>query len=464
VAASKTIGGINVTITASVDKFQKGMKTAQKILLGFTRSIKNAVFSLKGFAAALAMGAFVKLTHSTMESIAAMGDLSDKLGVSTEKLAGLQLAAEEAGISNTVLEKSLTTLSNEMGMSGDKALRAWIEKTSKLTSQQEKLAAATAMFGSRGSSMVRFLNGGVGALDEAQKAAEGMGLALSRESVIGVDRALEAFERLKKIAGGIFRQLAIDMSPYIEVMNTKLGNFLTEGGKAKGIGSAISDAVIGAAKFVADAIQKMVGGVLSMVADVKQAMVAFRTSKWAVGLGMGYSSNSAIDAASTSAYESWYRADRFNSAPKWSTGIESAAAAARKAAAADVSTRSAGRGMGGVFRNLGEQMMTSNAARNMADLFDAVKGLPKAAVQGIGKLQWDLMMGQFGGGRMKAGSTGSSSLSFAESGSVESYRQQAAIRRQGEQLQKKQLQRQTDMLAQLKEINKKTMPVLEARL
>lgn len=50
-----------------------------------------------------------------------------------------------------------------------------------------------------------------------------------------------------------------------------------------------------------------------------------------------------------------------------------------------------------------------------------------------------------------------SSLSFAESGTVESYRQQAAIRKQSNQIEQKQLSAQQTMVAELKEINRKTI-------
>ena len=143
-AANKTIGGINVTITATVDKFQKAIGAAQRMLTGFGKAIARTVFSLKGLAAAMTGGLTIagltKLTTGAMQQIDALGELSDKLGVSTDKLAGLQLAAEEAGIASSTLERALTTLSEKTGTSADRALRKWIEDTSKLSSQSEKLA------------------------------------------------------------------------------------------------------------------------------------------------------------------------------------------------------------------------------------------------------------------------------------------------------------------------------------
>ena len=157
--ASKTIGGINVTISATTAPFVKGIGLCTKMLKSFGSTVKNFIFSMKGFAAALAIGALAKFSASQFDSIAALGDLSDTTGVATEKLAGFQLAAEEAGISNTLLQKSLTTLSAK-GMT----LTGWVKQTEKLTSHQDRLNATIDMFGKKGADMVRLVTAGSTAL------------------------------------------------------------------------------------------------------------------------------------------------------------------------------------------------------------------------------------------------------------------------------------------------------------
>jgi hypothetical protein len=137
-AANKTIGGINVTITATTDRFQKNLTAARRMIGAFTKSIKGLVFNLKTLGVALAVGGLTKLVANQFEAINALKDLADKTGVSTDKLAGLQLAAEEAGISNTLLEKSLVKLNNEMGMAGDVALREWIDHAAREASRGDR--------------------------------------------------------------------------------------------------------------------------------------------------------------------------------------------------------------------------------------------------------------------------------------------------------------------------------------
>lgn len=289
-AASKTIGGINVTISASTDKFAKAMTSARKTLSGFVKSVNNTIFSMKGLAAALAggvvAGAMVKFTKDAMQQIDALGELSDKLGISTDKLAGLQLAAAEAGVDSGLLEKSLTRLSAATGMAGDKALRKWIEDTSKLSTQSEKLAAAVDAFGMRGTDMVRFLNGGTKALDEAYDAAVNLGLALDRKTVAGVERAMDAFGRFKFAVSGIFRSLAAEMAPFIEVLSNKATDFLASNGRGAGIGKAIADAIISMAKFVADSIATMVASVMDAMGHLVTMFNKFRQSPVAKAMGL----------------------------------------------------------------------------------------------------------------------------------------------------------------------------------
>lgn len=457
-AANKTIGGINVTITATIDKFQKNLTAARRMIGTFTKSISGLVFNLKTLGAALAVGGLTKLVKNQFDAINALKDLSDKTGVSTDKLAGLQLAAEEAGISNAVLEKGLVKLNNEMGMAGDLALRAWIEKTSKLTTQHEKLAAATEMFGARGADMVRFLNGGTGALDEAQKAAEAMGLAITQDVAIGVDRASEAFARFKMSVTGIFRSLAGEIAPFVELLSMKASAFVASNGGGKGMGTFIADVIIEMAKNVVDLIQEMVGGVLSMVAEVHGLAMNFRLSPTGKMMGMGFNSGDDARSASDAWATASERRDAFQNGPRWSAGMQSNIDALRKQsadAAAKWLSSQGGPDILDMAGGLAKKMLGPAAQSWMG----AAKGLGGGMAQRFG---W---MAQAAGMiKSPAAASQRPALSFAESGSVESYRQQAAIRRQSENIEKKQLGALEKVVVAVQNIDKKTATVMEAGL
>lgn len=427
-AANKTIGGINVTITATIDKFAKNIAGAQRMLGGFRKSIGGLVFSLKGLGAALAIGGTTKLIADQYKAIDAMEELSQKTGINTEKLAGLQLAAQNAGVSNELLEKSLVKVGNAYGMNGDDALRQWIEKTSRLTTQHEKLAAATEMFGSRGADMVRFLTGGVKALDDANKAADKMGWAVSQANAVAIGGIMEKWDHLKDHVTGVFRTIASESWPYINALMDGTQNFIDNMGGGKGVGTFITDVLVHMAKDVVDGINSMVGHVIKAVGDFMMFIKEWRTTSPAKTLGLGFKSDTDRGSAFLSAAKMRSTGLGYINNPP-SKAIQKFVDDARAAAAAAVLPTGPG---------LFESLMGSASKWGGNTLLTG-----QQAAGGIG----NMLMGQLQAASMRAGSMDFAkmtvgqrpSLAFAESGSVESYRQQAAIRRQGEQIDKQQL-------------------------
>ena len=169
-----------------------------------------------------------------------------------------------------------------MGMVGDQALRSWIEKTSKLATQQEKLAAATEMFGAKGSSMVRFLNGGTKALDEAQRAAESLGLAIDSKTAAGVDRAIEAFARFKMAVSGVFRSLAAEIAPFVESLSNSVSGFLAEGGRGRNIGATIAHGLVEGFAMFLDMLQKVVNILTEVANSIREVANIMRNPEKAV--------------------------------------------------------------------------------------------------------------------------------------------------------------------------------------
>ncbi len=450
-AASKTVGGINVTISASTQKFVKGVNIARRALAGLWRGITNFVFSMKGLAVAFAGGMFLKFASDAAEGIAALGDLSDKTGVATERLAGYQLAAEEAGISSTVLAKSLTILSAK-GMT----LSGWVKQTEQLSTHQERLNAAIAMFGTKGADMVRLATAGSGALVEAQQAADSLGLALDRKTVAGVDRAMEAFARFKTAVSGIMRSLVAEIAPFIEALSVKATSFLATNGRGAGIGKAIADSIEWMVSTVADLIQKMVAGVLGMVADVRGAMLTFRDSKLGGKMGFEIPTVEEFTAVGEMRNTAFWLRHENNLPSKAIAKAKEAASKAAEAAAAAAPSNNKPSLVSRAVKNVLSSPTVGNARDFGGQLWDKVQALPGM----MRDAQWaGMKFALAGGGRRDDPHTPQSrtptdrpSLSFAEAGSADSYRQQAAIRRQADAIPKQQLAVQKEMRDGIKQI------------
>lgn len=448
-AANKTIGGINVTITATTDKFAKGITQCRKLTTSFGSSVKGLVFNLKTLGAALAVGGITKMVANQYTAIDALEELSQKTGVTTDKLAGLQLAARNAGVDNALLERSLVKLNNAFGMTGDKALEKWIVDTSKLTTQQEKLTAATEMFGAKGSSMVRFLNGGVGALKEAQKAAEMTGMAITQVEATAVASLMQSFDDLKDRAIGTFRQMAVASAPYVSAITGGINNAIDAAGGGKGIGKFIADVLVEMAKNVVDIVQAMGDSGAMAFYAMQQMVVGFRSSAVGKAMGVGYGSGLAEARAQGGLDRSYKETKEFINRPRWSKGIDKLASDAMAAAAKAIEDNSTKDLMA---KALGWADTGRNAFNFAKDKGPGLLGqFSQLKSNGLGNLV-EGFFGLGGPGNKLAAMAGSQrpSLAFAESGSVESYRQQAAIRRQSENIAKSQLGVQKEMLAELR--------------
>ena len=160
---NKKLGGLNKSIGASVTKIAK----------------IGAAFGAAGIAAGVA------LTKASMESVDALAKTSDRLGIATEKLAGLQHAASLAGVENKTLEKSLQNLAVgvsdaadgtgvakdaliELGLSAgvleklplDQQLNVVADAMQGVTTQADKVRIATELFGARGVSVLNMIGEG----------------------------------------------------------------------------------------------------------------------------------------------------------------------------------------------------------------------------------------------------------------------------------------------------------------
>jgi hypothetical protein len=263
----KFIGGINVGVSMDTKKLNRNIKSARKSLVRFVKGVAKAGAAIGVLAVAAGAGIFVKLTRDAFGAVDSLAKVSDKIGISTEALAGLRLASEETGASATVLDKALvnlvkTTSEANQGvglgvraykmlginvealnkLSADKQFLKVAEAVAKLNNKQDQLAVTTQLLGTRGAALINTLRLGKTGLNEAATAAKNLGIAISRESARGVERAIDAFGRLKLAIGGIATQVAIGIAPALEDMNKRLTEFLTSGGKAKLVGEAIGEA------------------------------------------------------------------------------------------------------------------------------------------------------------------------------------------------------------------------------
>jgi hypothetical protein len=224
---TKNIGGISVSISAVISGFQKNIGKARGLLGSFNKSISKTNAVLGGLGVTLSSAAIVRGLTSTANKIADLSEASKRLGISTEVLGGLQLAAEEAGVSTSQLERStlfmvraserategvgrIAETYKRLGlnaktlnaMSPDQQLATIASRISNLTTHQEKLNAATQIFGKGSASMLELLSQYPSRLAEATEAARQMGLIVKDDVAGSIEKAVDQFGRFKKALGG----------------------------------------------------------------------------------------------------------------------------------------------------------------------------------------------------------------------------------------------------------------------
>lgn len=489
--AAKKIGGISVAIVAETAKFMKNMAGAQGALRRFASGAANALKTFVKFSAAIgAAGAagLVYFTKSAADSVDALAKTADKLGITTEALAGLQLATGEAGIEQEVLNKALTTLVKntsmaasgvgsaakayqELGldartlndMSPDQQLMAIADAMSNVRSKQDQLRIATQLFGAKAALMINVLRAGKGPLEEAAQAAKDLGLAVDRESAAGVERAIDAWERFKLAIQGIFRQIAVTVAPVIELISKKLVSFMSEGGRGAKFGQGIGKFVVEVFKKIGDGFQAVISGFLELIADFKLGLMNFRLSNLGKDFGLGYDSFKDAEAANLGVYNARQRANDFARLPLFSEQIDSLikeSKSRRNSPEGDGFTSFA-QGIGDAIADKLKPIARTASNFGVAGN-NALVGARDAALKFLGlgipqllgqKAAMDIANGN------KPGQT--PALAFAESGTADSYRQQAAIRRQNES-QKLDKTRNT-LLAEIRDDLRKKPGLLIAR-
>ena len=210
---------------ASLDKTGQAMKRMAKV---------GAVM------ATAAAAGLTYLVKGQMDAIDVMAKLSDRLGIATEDLVGLQHAASISGVSQEALNKSLDMFVRRLGemtlgtgeakrglemlglttaelirLSPAEAMGIAADRINRLETQAEKAAAAYYLFGRAGAQLVTMFAVGSEGLREFQREAEKLGLTFSRFDAAQIEAANDAMTKARASVTGLVRVLTIELAPRI---------------------------------------------------------------------------------------------------------------------------------------------------------------------------------------------------------------------------------------------------------
>ena len=288
-----------------VIRLEDKTKRAFKAIGRSMKSVTKSIFSLKtGLVSVAGIAGLGFLVKRSMDATDEMAKMSRAIGVSVENLSALRHAASLGGLASVQLDKAVQKLAinladvaggtgealdefkefNIAAVNADGSMRDVMDVLADVADVTQSLGDTTErtnlmykLFGARGAKMVNVLKDGSGAMREAMKEAELLGLVMSKDTVEGVEAANDAFTRLKSFATSTFAQTVAALAPSIEALTESVIEFITlrvkstDGGIAA-IAQSMANMFIMAAVRILDSIESISNGVIDFVRNMKAAL------------------------------------------------------------------------------------------------------------------------------------------------------------------------------------------------
>jgi hypothetical protein len=237
------IAKLSVSLEADISKFQKGMEKSSSLLSAFNINMASLAGKAVDAFVAIGVGAVAglgALVTNSINAVTTQTRLADRLQISTEALAGFQLASKKVGVdaesANTFLthmtkafgeaeggsEEAQATfkalgidLVSFAGQSSDQKLKTIAEGFKNIADAGTRVDLAMKIGGKSGAELVGVLAGGADSIQASTDEALKFGTALSRLDSAKVMEAHSSFERIVKTFDGLITQLTVQLSPFI---------------------------------------------------------------------------------------------------------------------------------------------------------------------------------------------------------------------------------------------------------
>lgn len=242
-------------VLTAVDKTRAAFDSAKASMAGLSASAQklNGLMATLG-AGTLAGGGLLAFAKAGIDAADNLNDLSQKIGVSVEKLAGYKLAAESSGTSLEGMAKAAQQLAKNIAQNDpllarlgvtskdvDGAMAQLADVFKRLPDGTQKTAIALQLMGKSGAEMIPMLNGGGEAL--RQMVEDGQRLyPVTAEMAREADKFNDELARMKTGLEGLGVVIGASALP---TLNKMLGE-LSEGIRIfGGFGSALANIGVG---------------------------------------------------------------------------------------------------------------------------------------------------------------------------------------------------------------------------
>jgi ribosomal protein S11 len=281
-----TAVGLNMKITADTAGIGRGVNKTEQMLGKLSKSASSAAGSLRTLvgieigtrlasAFSSAASAAVDYAQRVTQSVAAMDDLAQRTGASTDALQGFQVAADLAGVQNLegALQKVTVVLGDAangsesaqkafakiglsvedlMSLSPEDQFRAVAEAISAIPDSASQAAAAVDLFGKSGVELLPLFASN---LEEIETRAKQLGIVLSGDQVGAITEMDDALLMVRKTFDGIIGQVTANLAPVVTALSEEFLTFVESfngfGGGGSGIADALTSGLLDFAEYMA---------------------------------------------------------------------------------------------------------------------------------------------------------------------------------------------------------------------
>lgn len=253
------IGKLTVDLTLASQRFEAGIKRVNSKMATMRKGFANVTKSMGGMQARIAglvgVAGLGALANKSLKTIDLLAKTSDRLGISTDKLAGLQHAAAQTGASTEAFNMGLQRMVRRLGqvastgtgeaavalerlgiavediknLSPDQQFALIAEKMKDVANQGEKVFLTQKLFDSEGVKLLNTLNLGADGLEKMITEAEKLGFTVDRIEAAKIEAANDAIARSQRAIEGVSNKAVIQLAPLIEAISNNFIEAATEG-------------------------------------------------------------------------------------------------------------------------------------------------------------------------------------------------------------------------------------------
>ena len=267
-----TIAKLTVDLIAESASFRKELDKANKSTKSWSEKISKSVGTagkvIAGMGVTAATG-LAALYTVTAQSIDVQTKFADRIGISTEKLAGLQHAGELTGVSTESLNMGLQRMTRrvaeaaqgtgeavgalaELGLeatalaqlSPDEQFKVIATAMGDVESRTDQLRLAFKLFDSEGTALLNTLDMGEAGLNAVQKEVDLLGVALTRVDAAQVEQANDAFYKAGLASQGFAKQLTAELAPILEGVSNQFFQASINAGGMGEVATRAADAIV----------------------------------------------------------------------------------------------------------------------------------------------------------------------------------------------------------------------------